>query len=250
MTNHTRTLLLNLAAEPVGITPGEEFVPSDFRPVELPAELQRASAALFGANADRAGRNIQLARILGYLHTSPLAEYVTAADDRLTYRPNNITAVFDRMGTTVTNVSGSPAVGWDGAPAFPVSGRAFGSWSVTTDGSGDYTVTSIGDVPRSGTTVPHDIGDAVPLPGSRLSLVVEADAAGSWVAELLVPPAHNFAYAAQIGDGSSVFRPSRSAAEAAWYLVWNHSPVAAMRAAAFAMALAARTDDVLGGIDY
>lgn len=250
MTNHVRTLLLNLSAEAVGTTPGEEYVPRDFRPAALPADLQRASAALFGPGADRAGRNVQLARILSYLHASPLAEYVTAADARLTYRPDTVTGVFDRMGSTVTNVSGSPAVGWSGAPTFPAPGRAYGAWAVTTDGAGDYTVIGAGESLREGAVDPTTAGDAVPLPGSRLSLVVGVGAAGQWRAELLVPPAHNFADAARDGDPGSVFRPARSGAEALWYGTWHDSPSAALRAGAFALALAARTHDVITGTDY
>lgn len=250
MTNHVRSLLLNMLPEMVGTTPGEEYVPKDYRPVNLPHELRQASEALFGAGADRAGKNIQLLRITGYLHASPLSDYVTELDARLTYRVGKPGAVFDQLGTTVVNVSGSEAKGWSGQPTFPVAGRAYGSWVVTTDGSGGFTVTGVGGEPRAGFVTDAGTGDAIPLPGSNLSLVVETGAAGEWSASLLVAPTYNFASASLTGDPDAVFRPARSDSEAAWASAWNDSPVAALRAGAFALALAARTFDIMTGLEY
>lgn len=250
MVNHVRTLLLNMSAETAGTTPGEELVPTAYRPVTLPGALQRASTALFGAGADRAGKNLQLARILGYLHASPLADYVTAADARLTYHPDRVTTVFDRLGTTVTMLSGAESTGLAGAAEFAVPGRAHGSWVVTTDGAGGYTVAGTGVQDAQGSVAPSDLGDAVPLPGSRLSLVVVTGGAGSWRVALTVPPPHNFTAVVETGDPGAVFRPARSGAEAAWLGAWDGSPVVALRAGAFALALAARTQDVIDGVNY
>lgn len=248
MTNHVRTLLLNMPPEAVGTTPGEEYVPRDYRPAQLPADLQRAAQALFGAGADRAGKNIQLARIAGYLHASPLAEYVTATDARLTYRPGAPASVFDLLGATVTNVTDDPAEGWLGAATFAAPGRAYGVWQVTTDGAGNYTVTGQGATTSGGVTT-TSTGDAIPLPGSRLSLVVTTGAAGAWAASLLAAPAHNFVEVVTTGDPDAVFRPGQSGSEDAWYAAWNESPVAALRAGAFALGLAARIQEVLDGSD-
>lgn len=239
-----------MLAEAVGTTPGEEYVPHDYHPVNLPADLRAASAALFGVGADRAGKNLQLLRITGYLHTSPLAEYVTEVDSRLTYRPDRPVSVFDQLGATVTNVSGSEAVGWSGRAAFNTQGRAYGSWNITTDGAGGYTVTATGGEPRTGFVTEADAGDVIPLPGSGLSLVIETGAAGEWVAALLTAPDYNFTAAAETGDPDAVFRPARSASESTWAAAWVDSPMAATRAAAFALALAARTYDVVTGNTY
>lgn len=250
MVNHVRTLLLNMLPEVVGTTPGEEYVPRDYKPVNLPADLRAASAALFGVGADRAGKNLQLLRITGYLHTSSLAEYVTETDSRLTYRPDRPASVFDRLGATVTNVSGSEAVGWSGRATFGAQGRAYGSWNVTTDGAGGYTVTTVGGEPRAGFVTESDAGDIVPLFGSGLSLVVGTGADGEWAASLLTVPEYNFAAAAERGDPDAVFRPERSTSESAWATAWAESPTAATRAVAFALALAARTYDVMTGNTY
>lgn len=250
MVNSLRTLLLNMLPEAVGTTPGEEYVPADFRPINLPAELQRASQALFGAGADRAGKNIQLLRITGYLHASPLADYVTEVDARLTYLVGKPSNVCDQLGATVTNVSGSAAVGWSGQPTFPAPGRSYGSWSVTTDGAGGFTVAGVSGGSLGGVVVVTSAGDSIPLPSSNLSLVVAHNADGEWLTTLLAVPAYNFASAAKSGDPDAVFRPDRSASEAEWLAAWNDSPVAATRAAAFALALAARTHDVMTGTNY
>ncbi len=164
MTNHVRTLLANVAAAPSGTTiPGEEYAPSTFVPARLPAALLRAREALFGAGADRVGINLNLARLLAFLHASRFTDDVVAADARVTYDPARPVDVFGLLGATVTTVSGAAPKGWRGARTFQTPGRAYGYWDVITDGVGG---SNQGDV--TGLTA----GDAVPLPGSDLLLVV------------------------------------------------------------------------------
>lgn len=87
MTNHVRTLLLNLRAVVATPPAGEEYVPPDYRPATLPPVLAAGRAALFGPSPSRAGINLNLARLLAYLHTSPLRDDVFLADTRITYDP-------------------------------------------------------------------------------------------------------------------------------------------------------------------
>lgn len=92
MVNEVRTYLLNLRADPTP-QPGEEFVPASYVPLTLPAGLRPARVALFGRNPTRQELNLQLARLLAFLHASPLATSVTASDDRITYsltRPGGV----------------------------------------------------------------------------------------------------------------------------------------------------------------
>lgn len=86
MVNHFRTLLLNLPPTPTP-GPGEEYVPSTFQPVTLPQPLQDVRSLLITSSTVRSDLNAQVARILAYLHTSPLRAFATYFDNRITYDP-------------------------------------------------------------------------------------------------------------------------------------------------------------------
>lgn len=244
MVNQVRTLLLN--ARPwVGtdLPYGEEYVPDEYLVRRLTPPLIAARAALFGSNPDRAGLNLTLARILAVLHTSPFVSDVTADDARITYDPARPVDVFGSLGPAV--LEGTEPVSWAGSARFVDSGRAYGRWTVTTDGAGNYEVTPYGTgVLSTGTVTASDVGDAVPLPGSYLNAVVPTDASGSWSVALLTPPTHSFVTATGLTDTVPLFRPSGGTREAAWYAAWNGRGPSWHRAAALALALAARTNEL------
>lgn len=244
-----RTLLLNLAAT-ANAAPGEEYVDPSFVPVALPQPLRDARAALFGAGADRTGVNLNLARLLLYLHGSPLAADATLGDARITYDPTAPTNVFDTLGPAAVVVSGPAAAGWGGSPAFPAAGRGYGGWTVVTDGAGHATVSPADSPPATGPVTATTAGDAVDLPGSALRLVVPTGATGQWAVTLTAAPPYGFAQAAIVGDPAAVFRADRSDAEARWWAAWRDDARAPLRAAAFALALANRVEDVLQGRGY
>jgi hypothetical protein len=83
--NHVRTLLRNTEPEPYAGAPGQEIVDPSFRPVDLPAPRASVRAARGGPRPDRAALDLKLRRYLAVLHSTGLAAYVTAADDRVTY---------------------------------------------------------------------------------------------------------------------------------------------------------------------
>ena len=87
MLNHARTLLLNRdATASLGATfPGEELVPAGFRELSLPAYLRNIRTKLFGSTPDRFMLNYRLRQFMTLLHATPLAQYVTALDSRLSY---------------------------------------------------------------------------------------------------------------------------------------------------------------------
>jgi len=243
MVNQVRTLLLNEAAAAVP-GPGEEYVPAAYRPVRLPANLRAARAALFGKAPDRTSLNLTLARVLAVLHASRFAADVTAADPRITYDPRLPADVWALRGAYATTITGAAPVGWGGAGSFLSPERAYGSWAVTTTGTGGYSLTTADVVTVSGNVVASTLGDAVPLPGSNLLLVVPAAAAGRWEVTLLVPPVFNWVGAAA-AEGAGVFSPSTSAADRRWFAAWSDpNEPAPVRAAALALALAARTGEL------
>lgn len=238
MTNSVRTCLLNLSAWTGAVPPpGEECVPSAYRPRQLTGTAQRARAALYGAGADRAGMNLTLARLMAYLHASPLHLWVTADDPRVTYDVRTGPGLFGALGPSAV-----PApVGWVGAPEFADPGRAHGAWEVATDGAGGYTVSSADRGPVSGQVTAAAAGDAVPLPGSTTAVVVPTGFSGTYSAELLVPPRHHFVALAELTGAADLFRPNGTTADRAHHAVWTGDGPPLLRAGAAALALAART---------
>jgi len=86
MVNHFRTLLLNLSPTPTP-GPGEEYIPTTFVPLPLPQPLADVRTLLLTPTTDRDTLNVQIARLLAYVHTSSLRQYVTQFDGRTTYDP-------------------------------------------------------------------------------------------------------------------------------------------------------------------
>jgi hypothetical protein len=244
MVNHVRTLLLNLpAVSEIDPPPGEEYVPPAYVPKFVEGPLADARAALFGAGADRAGMNLTLARVLGYLHASALGADAFIADPRITYDPARPGSVFGSVGPAVT--SGPPIAGWMGAAGFAAPGRAFGTWTVVTTALGAYTVVPGGiDPPQSGPVAVVATGWAVPLPGSQLLVVVPAGTAAEWTVTVLAPPAHDWTEIADLTDAQGLFRPGAGGSESNWYAVWADDGPPADRAVAAALALSARTAEL------
>ncbi len=112
--NHVRTLLLNLHATAVP-TAGEQYVSASYLPVVLPTALQAARDALFGVNASRAAINLNLGRLLAFVHTSPLSDDVLASDSRLSYNPASPGANSDPKATTYNFVTAASVFNKDDA---------------------------------------------------------------------------------------------------------------------------------------
>lgn len=244
MVNHFRTALLNMrpATTP---GPGEEYVPDDYQPVRLTPSLTAARAALFGAGADRTGINLTLASILTFLHGSRLGPSLTSVDARITYDPRKPADVWADIGADTETTEGPDPVGWSGSAAFRQPGRGFGRWEVSTDGAGAYSVVPEGGQAIPGDVTAGDLGDAIPLAGTSLSLIVPTDAEGRWRVTLTLPPTHRWASAASV-DVLGVFTPSVSDEETDWFAAWSDPYVPApLKAGALALAASARIHEII-----
>jgi hypothetical protein len=123
--NHVRTLLLNMAPGSA-VYPGEEAVPSAFRPLALPTYLQAIRAKLFGTDPDKAMMNYRLRQYMTILHATQLEKYVTALDQRITYLPfaSDLYAQGLFMPQATLLIDGGATGAVIGEPASPdVSGR-------------------------------------------------------------------------------------------------------------------------------
>lgn len=246
MTNHVRTLLLNARPSQDDPLPaGEEFVPADFIPVQLPGWLSRARASLFGSGADRAGTNLNLGRLLAAAHASEFAADITASDSRITYDPALPAGNFLATAALTAEVlTGSAVRSYAGQLAFDQPGRGGGTWYATWTGSTAAVTAGDGSV-WTGSPADDGAGAALQLPGSTVTVRVRYDEPGSWVIRLSAPPAYRFATAAAYQIGTDpVFRPAVSARETAWAEAWQDHPLPSVRAVALALAIAARTDSV------
>lgn len=87
MFNHARTLLMNISGEPgyLPYYPGDELIPQEYRPVQLPAWLDVFRMRFFGANPDRALLNYRVAEIMQTIAATELQSYVLELDPRITY---------------------------------------------------------------------------------------------------------------------------------------------------------------------
>ena len=111
MINHARTLLLNIAANRTQLgDAGYEYIPAEFRPVHIPAELSTLQRTFFGTTPDNYFLFARARELLGYIHTTELADYAYALDPRITYWPPTNTDFFTAATQPVTSqqVAGPP----------------------------------------------------------------------------------------------------------------------------------------------
>lgn len=177
MVNHARTLLMNVdGSAPLLGTYAEEIVDPDFVAPRLPTSLQAVRSILFGSTPDRAMLNYRCRQLLAVAHATPLAQYLTALDRRITYRFDDtalvqpgpwVPAVVSRGG--VASVVGQPE-----AP--DRSGRMHHVFVVEVTGTGTGTVQRT-TAPILKVDLDFAAGDLVPLPSSGCDLRVTSDLA-------------------------------------------------------------------------
>jgi hypothetical protein len=87
MFNHARTLLMNISGESGFMPnyPGDELIPAEYRPAQLPGWLDVFRMRFFGATPDRAMLNYRVAEIMQTIAATELQSYVLALDPRITY---------------------------------------------------------------------------------------------------------------------------------------------------------------------
>lgn len=111
MINHARTLLLNRARRHTHYSDdGYEYVPPEFKPVELPPTLAMVRQILFGSAPDNYFLNYRCRELLSYIHTTDLAEYIYKFDKRVTYWPETHKPFFAPAGKriSITQMYGQP----------------------------------------------------------------------------------------------------------------------------------------------
>lgn len=280
MINHVRTLLLNLRRLDGG--PGEEYVPADYQPVTLPDRLLAARTALLGAGADRYGANATLARVMAAVDAHPTTRVAAREDDgRVTYgAPWPAVPANSVAGPAGAYLLGSPvafassdgrgASTWvvvtsGGAttatiqtatttyvvsplatgPGGPTAGRVADvsvadPWVYGYDEAEFYTAGSAWWEPPPGPQVPSRL---IPLPDSAAYLVIPVQD-GTWVVQAYAAPGYNWVTGVTAyGDWGAVLTGGTETDEAL-LAVWEAGPAGYDRAAAFAVALARRINEL------
>ena len=86
MFNHVRTLLVNRDGADGTTVLGDELTPATFKAGKLDGGQQAVRRILFGTDPDQYMLNYRVRQLLSLIHASPLVEFVTALDPRITYR--------------------------------------------------------------------------------------------------------------------------------------------------------------------
>lgn len=108
MINHARTLLLNTPAKKAQAQDaGYEYIPTEYKRVELTSTLKTIQTTLFGVNPDQRFLNLRAMELLSYAHQTELAEYLYAFDPRVTYWPRVKPSFQPTPPIVVTQVGGA-----------------------------------------------------------------------------------------------------------------------------------------------
>lgn len=131
MVNHAWTLLLGLPGQGYATGAGEEYTPPTYQPPTLPTYLQTLRNVLFGPTPDRRGLLYRTRQYMAIIHASPLAEFVTALDPRISYMPFDLTQLAMPAGLTVMPLHGNafPLILTGPPPVGDVGGRLTFSWA-------------------------------------------------------------------------------------------------------------------------
>lgn len=183
MINHVRTLLMNVDGNTLMddvIAP--EIVDPAYRADDLPTSLTRVRAVLFGADPDTSMLSYRCRQLLALVHTTPMVEYVTAPDPRITYDfsdtsllgPDAFRPVIRKNG----DFTGDLVLFGDVVPP-DVSGRMRHMFEVSTTDVGQLEITQRTKPMRTvGTT--FSAGDRIKLSDTGLTMKLTSDAAGQW----------------------------------------------------------------------
>lgn len=197
MVNHFRTLLMNVDGSlPRLEYAGEEIVDPAFRAVLLPASLRTIRAALFGTQPDRSFLNYRVAQLMAIVHATPLAEFVTALDPRITYDPFAAgladDSLFEPVVTKIGSLGGLCTL--TGTPAAPdATGRALHRLRLTTLSPTEAKVERL-TPPTGSTTTAYDTSTKIALTGTGLSAKLsEASDGQMWEIELTARPQRDLA---------------------------------------------------------
>jgi hypothetical protein len=256
-------LLLNLPAS--AELPTGEYVPPEFRAVAVPTYLQQARDLLFGARPDAAMLDYRLRQYMAMLHATELAEFVVAADPRITYTAGDRAMADFGFAPAVIPIGHDRPLFIGGDRPTAAGGRMAYAWQVTILVAGQpgptAAVTRRSPTPGS---AEHPIGydgdlsTEFPLDGSPLLARsgggVVADGT-TWNVGCLAPPgrdpgqvAADFAAAGGAILGG-LFAGGAAEPYATWAALWESAQPLPYRLGAILLAVAARTDDIRRRLD-
>lgn len=255
--NHFRTLLMNVDGGAPSVGTGayaaEEIVDPGYAAVALPNALRLLRVALFGPDPDRHLLNYRCRQLLSLVHASPLAEYVTALDPRITYGFDN-RAVTTQWGVTATAARGVAVPTFLGTLEAPDAvGRVQRSYLITVPANNSVTVERL-TPPYGQATVGVVGGQAVALPGSGLSFVLPGvTAPQTYTVDTFARPARDLAEvaagAAKLGEAVTTYLFGLADGEPfpTFRQLWFRKKELPLRLGGLVCALAYRTDTLRKG---
>lgn len=169
MINHARTLLMNIDGDGYGGTLGDEYIPPSFASVDLPSYLNALRVYLFGTDPSRHFLNYRVQQCMAILHASPLVEFVTDLDSRITYDVNN-EQLFARSNYELTDTDYLFFIDTLGAP--DVTGRSYHKWKIRRLNATTIQVerqSPVAEVKIYEYTITDGLSNIIPLPGSEAS---------------------------------------------------------------------------------
>lgn len=258
MINHLRTLLRNRDGRGWSATvPGEEYAPPEFRALALPAPLKNVHAVLFGARPDLAFLNYRLRQYLTIVHASPLAEFVTALDPRITYLgADNIFIAPNIYTPQVLALPGTlPALRTFGAPLAPdVTGRMQHIFRVDAVDSGTIQVARQSSPAQKvlfNPTFAGGLSSPMELPGAGYKFRVEVVAGGeAWLVSFYNRPQWDLGQIAANLDSLSfeaqtaLFGTDAAEPYKSWRNLWNQHQELPTRLGAVVLALGYRMEEL------
>lgn len=217
MVNELRTWLLNRDGQdnPGQDYPGEEYAPPAFRPGTPAPDLLATYQLLFGSSPDRASVNWRLRSYFRILHATPLVDFVTSLDRRITYLPFR-TDLFDRVAagpvaTPITINTGQTVQLNAAGPAIESAGRIKFQWRLDVVDASTVLVRSYtNDTFTSATmsyTIVSGISTPIVLPGSFVTAQFTPGTGAAWIIDLLAQPSRSLTNI--VTDLESALSPSR-----------------------------------------
>lgn len=253
MINHFRTLLMNVdGSAPLPNYLAEEVVDPAYRELNLPTPLDQVRRVLFGADPDRHMRNYRCAQLLALVHATPLAEYVTALDPRITYdfrRPDLVLPATWTPAVTRSLGAGTLTVLGD-VEAPDDTGRLYHNYLVSTLSPAVATVERL-TRPFSKVDFGFAVNDRIPLAGSGCDCRLGSDASGQqFTVELFGRPRRDLGAvadaASRLGEPvyNYLFGITRTQPYLTFRELWFRKRELPLRLAGLACALAYRTEEV------
>lgn len=254
MVNHFRTLLMNVDGSATsGDYIAEEIVDPYYAAVPTSPELRAIRYALFGTDPDRHMLNYRCRQLLACVHASPLVEYVTGLDQRITYNFDN-KAITTQWGIVLADPKKADAINFYGELESPDAiGRVQRSFIVRVIDSGNVTVERM-TPPYKINNNTISIGQPVVLPGSGISFTLHSVTAPQiYVIDTYAKPSRDLSEVAKslTNLGDSVYRFLFGVTQVEPFTtfrnLWTRQGELPLRVGAITCALAYRMDQLRKG---